>query len=425
MTCKHLLLLIIGATLSVASHAVNFKNDVIIVDDHQKYDSLLSVWYKNNIVESYDNFVNEFIDIDLEADYNPKESLPDSVFKQRLDMLATAIQLPYNPIVKKYIDVYTVRNRIQMARLMGLAQYYMPIFEQELDLQGVPDELKIIPIIESALNPKAMSRVGAGGLWQFMMRTGKSYGLEINSFIDERFDPVKSTKVACAFMKDMYKIYGDWTLVIAAYNCGPGNVNKAIKRAGDAKTYWDIYEYLPRETRNHIPAFIAATYAYTFHKAHGIEPIKPPHTIATDTIMVNKMLHFGQISSTLNIPIDVIRSLNPQYKIDIIPAKEKKYALVLPIADVIEFASKEKQIYAKEEMYLADYQNINDETTLAVGTATKSTKQVAKSVTYKVKNGDNLGSIARKYSTTSQKIMKLNGIRDPRKLRIGQVLKVK
>ncbi|MEG1934974.1 MAG: transglycosylase SLT domain-containing protein, partial [Rikenellaceae bacterium] len=305
------------------------------------------------------------------------------------------------------------------------AQYYMPIFEQELDLQGVPDELKIIPIIESALNPKAMSRVGAGGLWQFMMRTGKSYGLEINSFIDERFDPVKSTKVACAFMKDMYKIYGDWTLVIAAYNCGPGNVNKAIKRAGDAKTYWDIYEYLPRETRNHIPAFIAATYAYTFHKAHGIEPIKPPHTIATDTIMVNKMLHFGQISSTLNIPIDVIRSLNPQYKIDIIPAKEKKYALVLPIADVIEFASKEKQIYAKEEMYLTDYQNINDETTLAVATATKSTKQVAKSVTYKVKNGDNLGSIARKYSTTSQKIMKLNGIRDPRKLRIGQVLKVK
>lgn len=429
MSYKHLFLSIIGATITIASYAIEYKKEeIIIVNDPHKYDSLLSTWYKNNIVESYDKFVNEFIDIDLDSDFNFKESLPDSVYKQRLDMLATAIQLPYNPVVKKYISVYTIRNRTQMARLMGLAQYYMPIFEQELDLQGVPDELKIIPIIESALNPQAMSRVGAGGLWQFMMRTGKSYGLEIDSFIDERFDPVKSTKVACAYMKDMYKIYGDWTLVIAAYNCGPGNVNKAIKRAGNAKTYWDIYEYLPRETRNHIPAFIAATYAYTFHKAHGIEPVKPPHTIATDTIMVDKMMHFEQISSTLGIPIDVIRSLNPQYKRDIIPAKEKQYALVLPIADVIKFAAKEKEIYAKEDQYLAEYSNSN---TSAISSANEKSststaaKPTAKSVTYKVKKGDNLGSIARKYSTTSQKIMKLNGIKDPRKLKIGQELIVK
>lgn len=427
MTCKHLFLFIIGTTMTIASYAIEYKKEeVIIVSDPQKYDSLLSIWYKNNIVESYDKFVNEFIDIDLESEYNVKESLPDSVYKQRLDMLATAIQLPYNPIVKRYIDVYTIRNRTQMARLMGLAQYYMPIFEQELDLQGVPDELKIIPIIESALNPRAMSRVGAGGLWQFMMRTGKSYGLEIDSFIDERFDPVKSTKVACAFMKDMYKIYGDWTLVIAAYNCGPGNVNKAIKRAGDAKTYWDIYEYLPRETRNHIPAFIAATYAYTFHKAHGIEPVKPPHTIATDTIMVDRMLHFEQICSTLNIPIDVIRSLNPQYKIDIIPAKEKKYALVLPIADVIEFAANEKEIYAKESLYLSDYSNTSDITAKSESVVAKTAeKTTGKTVTHKVKSGDNLGAIARKYGTTSQKIMTLNGIKDPRKLKIGQALRVK
>lgn len=303
----------------------------LTVAEAETYDSLLSVWYKNNIVESYDKFSNDFIDIDLTENYNPKEALPDSIYKARLDMLVTAVQLPYNPIVKQYIMRYTIRYRSMMSRILGLAQYYMPIFEEELDRGGLPEELKIMPIIESVLNPTIHSRAGAAGMWQFMLRTGKSYGLESNTFVDERYDPVKSTQAACRLLKDYYRLYGDWTLVIAAYNCGPGNVNKAIKRVPGAKTYWDIYEYLPKETRGYIPSFIGMTYAYTFHKAHGIEPVAPPHPIVTDTLHVGRMLHFEQISSTVDIPIEVIRDLNPQYKMDIIPAKEKTYTLVLPV----------------------------------------------------------------------------------------------
>ncbi len=424
MKNKFLLLLVVGTAFTSTSFAKG-ETTPKLAESANRYDSLLSVWYSNNVFESYDNFVNEFIDIDMSESYNFKETLPDSVYIKRLDMLATEVHLPYNDVVKRYIEVYTIRNRTQMARLMGLSQYYMPIFEQELDIQGIPDELKIIPIIESGLNPKAMSRVGAGGLWQFMMRTGKSYGLEVDSYVDERYDPVESTRVACEFMKDLYKIYGDWTLVIAAYNCGPGNVNKAIRRAGNSTSYWDIYDYLPRETRNHIPAFIAATYAYTFHKAHGIEPISPPHPIATDTVMVNKMMHFGQISSTIDIPIEVIRSLNPHYKIDIIPAKQTAYPLILPIEDCISFVDQEKNIYAKEEEYLAKYAH-SKSATLNNEERAKIYKQNYKaSVTYKIKSGDNLGSIAQKHGTTANKIMQLNGITNPRRLKIGKVINIK
>lgn len=399
------------------------SNDDPIVKDNHKYDSLLSVWYKENIVNTLEDFTNEFIDIDLDEDFNPANALPDSIYEQRLNMIASEVLLPYNDVIKKYIITYTTKNRTLMSRIMGLAQYYMPIFEQELDLYGIPDEMKIVPIIESALNPKAMSPVGAGGLWQFMVQTGKSYGLEINSFVDERYDPIKSTKVAAKYLKDLYKIYEDWTLVIAAYNCGPGNVNKAIKRSNGGKTYWEIYSYLPKETRNHIPAFIAATYAYTFHKAHMIEPVEPPYPIATDTVMVNKMMHFNQIATTLNIPIDIIRSLNPQYKLDIVPAKEKEYSITLPLDDALMFVEKEHEIYAKDSIYLAKYQN----KTLAQieSAATVALYSSGATVTYKVRSGDNLGAIARKYGTTAQKLMNINGISDPKKLKIGQVLTIK
>ncbi len=423
-----LLPIVLVATFSTplsAEGLVSSEGSFQIVEKQNNYDSLLSVWYTNNIYDSYENFVSEFIDISIDEETNFKESLPDSVYIQRLEMLATAVQLPFNDVVKRYIEVYTIRNRAQMASMMGLAKYYMPIFEQELDMEGIPDELKIIPIIESGLNPKAISSVGACGLWQFMLRTGKSYGLEADSFIDERYDPIKATKVACKFMKDLYKIYEDWTLVIAAYNCGPGNVNKAIKRAGDATTYWDIYDYLPRETRNHIPAFIAATYAYTFHKAHGIEPVNPPYPIATDTIMVNKMLHFDQITSTIDIPIEVIRSLNPQYKIDVVPAKQKEYTLILPIDDCIAFAENEVEIYSKDSTYLAEFIAPKSSTLTKNSTATSSSSSSSGTVTYKIKSGDNLGSIAKKYGTTANNLMRINGITDPRNLKIGRVIIVK
>ncbi|MDE6482443.1 MAG: transglycosylase SLT domain-containing protein [Rikenellaceae bacterium] len=401
---------------------------VLTMAEAETYDSLLSVWYKNNIEESYDKFASDFIDIDLSENYNPKEALPDSIYKARLDMLVTAVQLPYNPIVKQYIMRYTIKYRSMMSRILGLAQYYMPIFEEELDKGGLPEELKIMPIIESVLNPTIHSRAGAAGMWQFMLRTGKSYGLESNTFVDERYDPVKSTQAACRLLKDYYRLYGDWTLVIAAYNCGPGNVNKAIKRVPGAKTYWDIYEYLPKETRGYIPSFIGMTYAYTFHKAHGIEPVAPPHPIVTDTLHVNRMLHFGQISSTVNIPIEVIRDLNPQYKMDIIPAKEKTYTLVLPVKDISSFIEKEQEIYGKDTLYLQKYIGTD---LSALNIDEKNAKAPTKGssaptgTTYKVKNGDNLGSIAAKYHVTVKQLMQWNGISDPRKLRAGQTIKVK
>ncbi|MFI3267914.1 MAG: transglycosylase SLT domain-containing protein [Rikenellaceae bacterium] len=392
----------------------------------QQYDSLLSDWYEKNINMSYDNFLNEFVDIDMSEEYAPKEALPDSVYQNRLNMLASAIQLPYNPIVKQYIMRYTIKYHTFMNRMIGLAQYYMPIFEKELDINGLPEELKIMPVIESALNPSIKSRAGAAGLWQFMLPVGKYYGLEYNSFVDERFDPVKSTQAACQLIKDYYKIYGDWTLVIAAYNCGSGNVNKAIKRVPNAKTYWDIYEYLPRETRGHIPSFIAMTYAYTFHKAHGFEPTTPPHPVTTDTVHINRMLHFDQITSTLNLPIELIRDLNPQYKKDIIPAKEKQYTLVLPMDEISRFVEFEQDIFGKDTIYLAEYLNIDtkalEKTDVAKSATTTSSSSAS---TYKVKKGDNLGSIAARYKVKANDLMRLNNITDPRKLRIGQVLKLK
>lgn len=310
-----------------------------------------------------------------------------------------------------------------MSRILGLAQYYMPIFEEHLDLNGLPEELKIMPIIESVLNPKIHSYAGAAGMWQFMHRTGKYYGLECNTFVDERYDPVKSTEAACRMLKDFYQIYGDWTLVIAAYNCGPGNVNKAIKRVPGAKTYWDIYEYLPRETRGYIPSFIGMTYAYTFHKAHGIEPVSPPHPIVTDTLHIKRMLHFEQISSTIDVPVSVIRDLNPQYKLDIIPAKEKTYMLVLPVTDISSFIDNEKEIYAKDSIYLKKYIGVD----LAAITIDEAASRLPTkgTATYKVRSGDNLGSIARRYNVTVKQLMQWNGISDPRKLRAGQMIRVK
>lgn len=434
---KRLLFLMLLSSLSTIVLAKEYKVEATRTEEEElgmlnlsqspiELDSLLSVWYKNNISDSYETFINDFVDVDFTG-YAPTDALPDSVYAARLDMLATAISLPYNPVVKNYILLYTSRKSSMMKRLLGLAQYYMPIFEQELDLNGLPAELKILPIIESALNPRATSRVGASGLWQFMLRTGKYYGLECNTFIDERYDPIKSTQAACGYLRDMYKIYGDWTLVIASYNCGAGNVNKAIRRAGpNAKTYWDIYDYLPRETRGYIPAFIAATYAYTFHKAHGLEPVAPPHPIVTDTVMINKMMHFEQISSVLDIPVEVIQGLNPQYKLDIIPAKEKRYPLILPASDVTNFVVHESEIYARDTVYLKQYLNsgeVNLASSKAVGGSTKSsTSSSDGKITYKVKKGDNLGSIAKRYKTTTKSLMALNGIRDARKLRIGQVL---
>ena len=396
----------------------------------QGYDSLLMELNTRNAVESYERYVNEFINFDPST-VDMSGMLPDDVYEKRLKVMATEIQLPYNEVVKRYIAVYTSSKSSMMERVLGLAQYYFPMIEEALYRHKLPMELKMLPVIESALIPRAESSASAVGLWQFMLRTGKYYGLEVNSFVDERSDPVKSTEAACLFLKDLYKMYGDWTLVIAAYNCGPGNVNKALKRVPDATNYWDIYDHLPRETRGYIPAFIGASYAYTYHKTHNLNPTPTGYPIATDTVHVSRMLHLGQVSSTLGIPQEVLENLNPQYRIGVIPAKENNYALTLPQAAVCHFIEKEQEIHSKDTLYLAQYLNVKNLSDAAVaaggarsGSSGSSASSSGSKVTYKVKKGDTLGTIAKRYNTTVKNIMNWNKIKSANTLRIGQTLTI-
>lgn len=383
------------------------------------YDSLLSRWYEANVVNTYDAFFDEFIDLDSTATLC--SDIPDSVYSARLAMIVSPIHIPYNEVVKRYIIRYTTTHKELMRRIMGLSQFYFPLFEQELARQGLPLELRILPIIESALSPVATSRVGASGLWQFMYATGRSYGMEITSFVDQRREPVASTKAACHYLKDLYTLYGDWTLAIAAYNCGPGNINKALKRAGsNANTYWDIYPYLPKETRGYIPSFIAATYAYTFHKQHNIEPLMPPVPMATDTVSVGRLMHLSQVSTTIGTPIETLRALNPQYKLDIIPAVEKNYPLTLPCYDVTRYIESQADIMAKDTLYLAQYLKQSTSST----TLKSIVSEGGSSQSHKVRSGDTLGAIASKYRVTVSQLTKWNHLRTTSTLRIGQIVRI-
>lgn len=397
-----------------------------MVETPQGYDSLLSELRTTQSKEAFDRFYNEFINIDPST-IDMSEALADDIYEKRLKMMATEIQLPFNPIVKAYIRVYTRQSF--MEGILGRSKFFFPIFEDALYRHNLPMELKMLPVIESALIPKAQSVAAAVGLWQFMPSTGKYYGLEINSFIDERCDPVKSTEAACVYLKDLYRMYGDWTLVIAAYNCGPGTVNKALKRVPNATSYWDIYDYLPRETRNYVPSFIASSYVYTFHKAHKLNPATPDYPMATDTLMIDRMLHFDQIATTLNIPTEIIRQLNPQYRQDIIPSKGTKYSLTLPQKAITAFIDKQTEIYAKDTMYLAKYLNIsnlntnNREIRQLGTTASRGTTPSGNRITYKVKSGDTLGAIAQRHKVKVADLQSWNNLRGT-SLSIGQNLKI-
>lgn len=343
----------------------------------------------------------------------------DSVYIDRLSRIPSIIEMPYNDIVKKHIEAYTGRLRHKVAFMLAAANFYMPLFEEALDTYDLPMELKYLPVIESALNPTALSRQRASGLWQFMLRTGKIYGLENNSLIDERRDPIKSTWAAARYLKDLYNIYKDWSLVLAAYNCGPGNVNKAIRRAGGATDYWAIYPFLPRETRGYVPGFIAANYVMTYYCEHGICPMESQLPATSDTIHIHKDLHLQQVASVCNIDIDQLRSLNPQYKKDIIPGNSKVYTLRLPNNMATTFIEREDSIYAFDaKKYLSKRR------TVAVSDASTSSKSTKGTTYHKIRRGDTLGGIARRYGVSVSQLRKLNGIRG-NNIRAGKTLRIR
>ena len=304
---------------------------------------------------------------------------------------------------------------------MGYAYYYFPMIEEEFTKAGIPIELRTLAIVESGLNPIAESRMGAKGLWQFMPSTGKNYGLEINSLVDERCNPRLATRAACRYLKHMYDMYGDWTLAIASYNCGPGNVNKAITRAGgDPRNYhgsfWDVYNGLPSETRNYVPLYMGATYAFAFGKAHGVEFNMPAIPLATDTIMINRPMHLEQVSSTIDISIELLRMLNPEYTLAIIPATTKSYPLTLPTELITEYVMHEAEIHAKDSTYLKEY--------IIHANLEHKRHEAPPATYYTVKKGDTLGAIARKYGRTVKQLMTWNNLKNANSLRIGQRLRV-
>ena len=345
----------------------------------------------------------------------PKVS--DSVYIDRLSRIPSIIEMPFNEVVKRYIEAYTGRLRNKVSFMLAAANFYMPIFEEALDTYDLPMELKYLPIIESALNPKAQSRVRASGLWQFMLRTGKAYGLESNSLVEERFDPVKSTWAAVRYLKELYGIYKDWNLVLAAYNSGPGNVNKAIRRAGGSTDYWDIYPFLPKETRGYVPGFIAANYVMTYYCEHGICPMESELPAVSDTIHINRDLHFQQVASVCNIDIEQLRSLNPQYKKEIVPGNSRVYALRLPNNTVGTFIERQDSIYAYDTKKL-----LPKRSTVAVSDGTSKNSKGAQY--HKIRNGETLGGIARRYGVSVTQIRKLNGIKG-NNIRAGRSIRVR
>lgn len=348
-------------------------------------------------------------------------TLPDSVYIARLKSLPYIIEMPYNNIVRGFIDMYVRRRPKQVARLLRLSEYYFPLFEEALCKYNLPDELKYLPVIESGLNASAHSHMGAAGLWQFMPRTGKNCGLEVNSLVDERLDPIKATDAACRFLNSLYAIYGDWNLVIASYNCGPGNVNKAIHRSGGKRDFWDIYPYLPRETRSYLPIFIAANYAMNFATQHNICPAQADYAMATDTILTNKRLHLLQVAEITGAKIEELRRLNPQYKMDILPGG-KTYALCLPQEITSAFIQHEDTIYLhRADTLINSRRAVID---MAQKTAIDGSYSVNGITYYKVKSGDTLGAIAKKYHCSVKQLQRWNNLGNSTNIRINQKLKI-
>lgn len=348
-----LLAILFGMSITVQAQIVTEQEDEVdeedelIVIDQSGNEEVID--FPEAMTYDLDSLLNEYMaKTYLSAEdcnmRNENPYYPEEVYIDRLSRMPTVMEMAHNKVVQQFIDRYASRLRGTISYVLGAGNFYMPIFEEALETYQIPLELKYLPVIESALNPRAVSRVGATGLWQFMLATGKQYNLQVNSLVDERRDPIKASYAAAHLLSDLYKVFGDWNLVIAAYNCGPGNVSKAIQRSGGSKDYWHIYPYLPRETRGYVPAFIAANYMMTYYSQHNICPMSSRLPAKTDTVMVNRKIHLEQISKVLNIDIEMLRTLNPMYRHDIIPGNTEPYALRLPQADITRFIEQEDTI---------------------------------------------------------------------------------
>ncbi len=391
-------------------------------------------------VSNYDSLLNSFIlsryvatsrrhRANINTDY-AFDQIHDTVIANRLKSLHTVIPMTYNSEVRSYIRMYLNRMKTRLDVMLTLSEFYFPIFEQSLAKYNVPEELKYLTIVESAMNPQATSRVGAAGLWQFMYTTGKNYGLEVNSIIDERRDTYKSSDAAAHYIHDLYRIFGDWQLAIAAYNCGPGNINKAIARSGGKHDFWQIYSYLPRETRGYIPAFIAATYIMNFYPEHGLHPKRVSIPLRTDTVMVERNMMFHFVNKYIGVSIEELRSLNPQYRADYIPGEGGSYPLCLPTEKMNELIMWADSIFVASEDSISRRTLITPTVTESAPPASSrstvsSSRKAAKPTSYhKVRRGETLTSIAAAHGTTVKKIKKLNGLKSD-KIRYGQRLKVR
>ncbi|MBK7133298.1 MAG: transglycosylase SLT domain-containing protein [Bacteroidales bacterium] len=397
---------------AVLSDTIIVKSDNSADRISRDLDSLVSTWY-----------------VRMNRSVNPVEyrgdtailQYSDSTYRTRLSKINSIISLPYGPIIRNHIHVYTIKQREKFAAVLALKDYYFPMIEDVFDSYGLPAELKYMAVIESALNPNAVSRMGATGLWQFMYSTGRMYGLTINSIVDERRDPLKATHAAAKYLKDLYKIYDDWILVIAAYNCGPGNVNKAIRRSGNKKDYWDIYYRLPRETRGYIPQYVAAAYAITYYPEHNIQPMQLNIPVAVDTIMINKDIHLTQISEVMKIPLGELKALNPQYRTGLIPGSSKQQILTLPLNHLGDFIDLNDTIRSyKSDVYLNKANlSVNPTRSTNVPVDIKGKTKLF----YTVNDGDNLGYISEWYRVGLSDLRYWNNIYK-NTIRVGQKLVV-
>lgn len=423
--------------------AQNEKDEIIVTDNDGKEETIDLPEAMNYEVDSLLNlyYSKTYLQQDEDCNYRDENrDYPKEVYIERLSRLPNVMEMPYNEIVQKFIDRYTGRLRHSVSYMLGASNFYIPIFEEALEAYGLPLELKYLPVIESALSPKATSHAGAAGLWQFMVATGKQYGLEINSLIDERRDPIKSSYAAAHYLKDLYNIFGDWSLVIAAYNCGPENINKAIHRADGQADYWKIYPYLPRETRGYVPAFIAANYVMNYYCEHNICPMRTTLPAKTDTVVVSKDVHLKQIADVCGIDIEELRTLNPQYRRDIVNGNNKPSVIRLPANATNTFIANEDSIYRYETDALLTRRSLVEVESSKYTTSTSSTrKSYSKSKSRKrkssrrsrtrkksvtVRSGDTLSEIAERHHTTVKKLRQLNGIKG-NNIRAGKKIRVK